>query len=202
MKMFAVTGDPILHSKSPDIFGAVFTKNAIDAAYFRLAADTAGEAVGVMKALELTGLNVTAPYKTDVIPFLDETDGDAEKIQAVNTIVNADGRLKGYNTDYIGVVESFRDKNIGIKNKACVIIGAGGAGRAAVYGIHKAGADCTVIDIDEKLADRVAREFGCNAAGYDQLESCVISSDIVVYAVDASTINILKEETIRPDQVI
>jgi shikimate dehydrogenase len=202
MKLFAVTGDPILHSKSPDIFGAVFTKNGIDAAYFRLAADTAGEAVVLMKALELTGLNVTAPYKADVIPFLDETDADADKTQAVNTIVNDNGRLKGYNTDHIGVIESFRDNNIEVKNKACVVIGAGGAGRAALYGIHKAGADCTVIDIDEKLAERVARESGCNAAKYDQLESCVISSDIVVYAVDASTINILKEETIRPDQVI
>jgi shikimate dehydrogenase len=202
MKMFAVTGDPILHSKSPDIFGAVFTKNVIDAAYFRLAADTAAEAVGLVKALELTGLNVTAPYKADVIPFLDETDPDAEKIHAVNTIVNDNGRLKGYNTDYIGVVESFRDKNIDLRNKACVVIGAGGAGRAALYGIHKAGAHCTVIDIDEKLAEQVARESGYNAAKYDQIESCVLSSDIVVYAVDASTTKILKEESIRPDQVI
>jgi shikimate dehydrogenase len=202
MKLLAVTGDPILHSKSPDIFGAVFTKNGIDAAYFRLAADTADEAVVLMKALELTGLNVTAPYKADVIPFLDETDADAEKIHAVNTIVNDNGWLKGYNTDHIGVIESFRDKNIEVKNKACVVIGAGGAGRAAVYGIQKAGADCTVIDIDEKLADRVAREFGCNAARYDRLESCVIGSDIVVYAVDAATIKVLKEESIRPDQVI
>ncbi len=200
--MFAVTGDPILHSKSPDIFGAVFTKNGIDAAYFRLAADTAAEAVELVKALELSGLNVTAPYKGDVIAFLDEIDGDAEKIHAVNTIVNDNGRLKGYNTDYIGVIESFRDKNIDVKDKACVVIGAGGAGRAALYGIHKAGADCTVIDIDEKLAERVARESGCNAAKYDQLGSRVISSDIVVYAVDASTIKILKEESIRPEQVI
>jgi shikimate dehydrogenase len=202
MKMFAVTGDPILHSKSPDIFGAVFTKSGIDAAYFRLAADTAAEAVGLVKALELTGLNVTAPYKADVIPFLDETDADAEKIHAVNTIVNDNGRLKGYNTDYIGAIESFRDKHIEVKNRACLVIGAGGAGRAALYGIQKAGADCTVIDIDEKLAERVARQSGCNAAKCDQLESCVLSSDIVVYAVDASTTKILKEESIRPDQVI
>jgi shikimate dehydrogenase len=202
MKMFAVTGDPILHSKSPDIFGAVFTRNGIDAAYFRLAADTAAEAVGLVKALELKGLNVTAPYKSDVIPFLDEIDGDAERIRAVNTIVNDNGRLKGYNTDYIGAIESFRDKHIDVKNRACLVIGAGGAGRAALYGIHRAGAHCTVIDIDEKLAERVARESGCNAAKYDQLESCVLSCDIVVYAVDASTSKILKEESIRPDQVI
>ena len=89
-----------------------------------------------------------------------------------------------------------------MKDKTCVVIGAGGAGRAALYGIHKAGADCTVIDIDEKLAERVALESGCNAARYDQLESRVISSDIVVYAVDASTIKIVKKESIRPDQVI
>jgi shikimate dehydrogenase len=202
MKMFAVTGDPILHSKSPDIFRAVFTKNGIDAAYFRLAADTAAEAVELVKALDLSGLNVTAPYKGDVIPFLDEIDGDAVKIHAVNTIVNDNGRLKGYNTDYIGVIESLRDKNIEVKNKACVVIGAGGAGRAVLYGVQKAGADCTVIDINEKLAERVARESGGNAAKYDQLEPCVNSSDIVVYAVDAATIKILKEESIRPDQVI
>jgi shikimate dehydrogenase len=202
MKIFAVTGDPILHSKSPDIFGAVFTKKGIDAAYFRLASDTADEALRMVKALDLAGLNVTAPYKADVIPFLDQIGVDAEKIHAVNTIVNESGLLKGYNTDYIGVIDSFRDKNIDVKDRACVVIGAGGAGRAALYGIHKAGAHCTVIDIDEKLAERVAHDFGCMAAKYDQLESCVISSDIVVYAVDASTIRILKEEWIRPDQVI
>jgi shikimate dehydrogenase len=202
MKIFAVTGDPILHSKSPDIFGTVFKKKDIDAAYFRLAADTAVEAVGLVKALALSGLNVTAPYKADVIACLDEIDEEAEKIHAVNTIVNDKGRLKGCNTDYIGVIESFKDKKIELKHRTCIVIGAGGAGRAALYGMHKEGADCTVVDIDEKLAQRVARELGCSAITYDQLESGVISSDIVVYAVDASTIKVLKEEWIRPDQVI
>jgi len=124
------------------------------------------------------------------------------KINAVNTIVNLDGKLKGYNTDYIGVIESFRDNGIDLKNKKCVIIGAGGAGRAAVYGLHKAGAEIVIIDIAEDVAKKVAHEFNCKVKPYSELENSVRTSDIIVYAVDAATVKVLKEEWVNPEQVI
>jgi len=202
MNLFAVTGNPILHSKSPNIFNTVFQKDNIDAAYFRLAADDAEEAIHLLKSLSLKGMNVTAPYKADVMPYLDEIDPEAEKINAVNTIVNINGKLKGYNTDHIGVTESFKDNGIQLKNKKCIIIGAGGAGRAAVYGLHKAGAEVMIIDIAEDVAKKVAGEFNCTAKPYHDLEDCVRTSDIIVYAVDAATVKVLKEEWLNPEQVI
>ena len=202
MKLFAVTGNPILHSKSPNIFNEVFTKNKIEATYFRLAADDAAEAIHLMKTLHLGGLNVTAPYKADVMHYLDEVDQEAKKINAVNTIVNIKGKLKGYNTDHIGVIESFKDNRVELKNKKCIIIGAGGAGRSAVYGLHKAGAEVIIIDIAEDLAKKVAEEFNCMTKPYHELEHCVRTSDIIIYAVDAATVKVLNEEWLSQEQVI
>ncbi len=202
MNLYAVTGNPILHSKSPNIFNELFSNEKRDDAYFRLAAESAIEAINLFKQLGLKGMNVTAPYKTDVIPLLDEIDPDAKKINAVNTIVNDSGKLKGYNTDFIGVTESFNDHGLDTENKTCLIIGAGGAGKAAVYGLKKAGALITIIDIAEQLAKDVAQEFACVAKPYIELEDQVRNSDIIVYAVDAAQVQIVKEEWIHAQQII
>ena len=202
MNLYAVTGNPILHSKSPNIFNEIISKNKLEAVYFRLAADNAKEAISIFKSLQLKGMNVTAPFKTEIMELLDEIDVEAKKINAVNTIVNISGKLKGFNTDFIGVTESFKDQGIDLNKKKCVIIGAGGAGKASVYSMHKAGAEIIIIDIDEKTAQSVATEFGCLAKPYKELELHVRQSEIIVYAVDAALVEAVKEEWITKEHVI
>jgi shikimate dehydrogenase len=105
-KLFAVTGNPILHSKSPSMFNNAFKKMGIDATYFRLAADSAEQAITIFKQLQLSGMNVTAPFKEDIMQYLDDVSEEAQMIGGVNTIVNEDGELVGYNTDHYGVANS------------------------------------------------------------------------------------------------
>ncbi|NLO10190.1 MAG: shikimate dehydrogenase [Clostridiales bacterium] len=84
-----------------------------------------------MKEKVFTGINVTIPYKEKVLPYLDEIDFLAEKIGAVNTIVNKNGRLKGYNTDFYGLLYLFNSNNIKVEHKKCLILGAGGTAKTA-----------------------------------------------------------------------
>lgn len=201
MAILAVTGNPILHSKSPNLFRAVFSMEKSEDAYFRIATDNADEAILLMKELYLSGLNVTAPFKADVMPLIDHISDEAKTIGAVNTIANEKGVLTGYNTDYIGVVESFIDNGINPAGKRTLIIGAGGAGRAAVYGLKTAGAALYIIDIAEQQAIKVADEFNATACAYASLEAEVKQADILVLAVDSS-IKVLQEEWISSNQVI
>jgi len=186
MALLAVTGNPILHSKSPNLFRAVFKETNQNHAYFRIAADDIKEAITIMKKLWLRGLNVTAPFKADVMQHVDVISKEAQIIGAVNTVVNELGVLTGYNTDWIGVVQSFIDNGIDPKNKKTLIIGAGGAGRAAVYGLQQAGALLRIIDIQEEQAQKVANEFNSTACPFNTLEQETRDAAIIVLAVDSS----------------
>lgn len=200
-KLLAVTGTPILHSKSPNMFNSAFKAMGIDATYFRLAADSAEEAIGVIKKLNITGVNVTAPFKEDVMPLLDWIDKDAELIGGVNTIVNENGSLKGYNTDHRGVADSLLQAGVELKGKKCVVLGAGGAGKAAAFGLITEGADVTIVNRTVSKAETAANAMGCNFAGMDQLEALLKDAEVVVSSL-AQNINPVKQEWLSKEQVI
>lgn len=101
---------------------------------------------------------VTMPHKQSIMPFLDEIDEDAKKIGAVNTVINRNGKLHGYNTDLAGIEYALRDHDL--VHKTVVIIGAGGAARAAAYAMQKAGAKLLIINRSEGPARELAEEFG------------------------------------------
>ncbi|MBK8809095.1 MAG: hypothetical protein IPO21_21710 [Bacteroidales bacterium] len=145
-KLFAVTGNPILHSKSPCMFNNAFESMNLEARYIRIAADSATEAIYLFNKTELSGMNVTAPFKEDIMPFLDIIDDDAQKIGSVNTVVKKDGKLIGYNTDHYGVANSIIEADISLKDINAVVIGAGGAGKAAAFGLVKNGAKVTIVN--------------------------------------------------------
>ena len=127
-----IIGDPIGHSMSPIMHNAAFEKVGIDYLYlpFKVKREELGKAIDGMRALNIRGFNVTIPHKVDVMQFLDELDPLAEKIGAVNTIVNDDGFLKGYNTDAAGFLQALLERGIEPRGKNVVIMGAGGAARA------------------------------------------------------------------------
>src|SRR5690606_25701065 len=99
----------IIHSKSPGMFTSCFQKNNIDAAYFRLAAKSAKQAIFMCKHMGLSGMNVTAPYKEKMLRHVDVVHDEAKAIGSINTIVVKNGILHGHNTDYFGVSQSFAD---------------------------------------------------------------------------------------------
>lgn len=108
-RIFAVAGSPVFHSKSPLMFNAAFRDLGMDAVYVRLAASDASEVVRLAREMGLDGLNITSPFKSDIVLHLDEVDPDALLIGAVNTVKRRGDRLVGYNTDVAGVLEAIRE---------------------------------------------------------------------------------------------
>ncbi len=124
MKKYYLVGEKLSHSFSCDT-------HRFCGLNYELSELSADELEDFLKKKDFDGLNVTIPYKKAVIPFLDEIDDIAEKIGAVNTIVNENGRLKGYNTDYFGLKYALTAAKIELKGKKTLVLGSGGAGVAA-----------------------------------------------------------------------
>ncbi|QGQ95672.1 shikimate dehydrogenase [Paenibacillus psychroresistens] len=141
---YGVFGSPISHSRSPLMLNRAFQENGINAAYaaFHIEQGTLKAAIDGIRALRFRGVNVTIPYKVEVMSYLDEIDEGARVIGAVNTIVNENGKLIGYNTDGIGYVRSLcEETGISLQGKRVLLLGAGGAGRGIAYALAKAGAE-------------------------------------------------------------
>jgi shikimate dehydrogenase len=139
-KLFAVLGDPIKHSMSPFMHNELFSLYDLDAHYHPLLvrSDDLGVAVNGLRAIGAAGFNVTVPHKSAIIPFLDRVDHLALEIGAVNTVVNDNGKLVGYNTDGIGFVKGLEQELNSITDRSVLIIGAGGAARAIYFTLaHK-----------------------------------------------------------------
>lgn len=144
-KVVGVIGKPIGHSMSPAMHNAAFSNLGIDYVYLAFEVSDLRGAIGGMRALGVRGFNVTIPYKVDVLRYLDEVDAAADRIGAVNTVVNDGGVLRGYNTDCAGAVDALVSK---VKLKGCrvAVIGAGGAGRAVAFGVAEKGARVLVVN--------------------------------------------------------
>jgi len=166
-KVYGIIGDPIEHSLSPLMHNAAFDRMGMDYLYvpFKVGKEDLGKAIECMKALNIKGLNVTIPHKVAVIPFLDELDPLAEKIGAVNTIVNEDGVLTGYNTDATGFLQALLERGIEPKGKNIVVLGAGGASRAISFILAERDAHLVILnrllelDWAEELAHRLSQTF-------------------------------------------
>ncbi|MFA5976069.1 MAG: shikimate dehydrogenase [Elusimicrobiota bacterium] len=166
-QLFGIMGCPIEHSLSPVMHNAAFEALGIRAVYvpFLVKPEELGKATMALRALGVSGVNVTVPHKGAVIEFLDEIDQSAKQIGAVNTIVQKNKRLHGYNTDGAGFILSLRkDGHFDPEGKKVVILGAGGAASAAAMSLAEAGVRRIVIANRNKtrseiLAKRVLRHF-------------------------------------------
>lgn len=156
--VMAVIGDPIRHSKSPLMHNAALAASECDGVYtaFHVLPEQLGEAIAGMRALGIRGMNVTIPHKENVIAHLDQIDNHARMIGAVNTIVNDNGTLIGYNTDGPGYVRSLiEETGIDLEEARVLLIGAGGAARGLAYALLHGGVKQLVIA--NRTADRAER---------------------------------------------
>lgn len=137
-KVIGIFGYPVSHSLSPLMQNAAIEALGLNYIYipFEVKPEELERAVNGIRALGITGVNVTVPHKEAVIPFLDEADEDAKLIGAANTILNKNGRLIGYNTDSPGYIRSLReDAGFDPKGKSIIVIGAGGAAMGIIAGL-------------------------------------------------------------------
>jgi shikimate dehydrogenase len=133
-KVVGVIGNPIEHSLSPPMHNNAYKQLDMDYVYvaFKIEQEDISKLIESAKTLGIVGLNVTIPYKTDIIKYLDEVDEVARQINAVNTISFKNGIARGYNTDGIGAVKSI-EKYTPVKDKNVLVLGAGGASKAITF---------------------------------------------------------------------
>lgn len=151
MDKYGIIGNPLGHSFSKGFFTEKFAKEGIDAQYLNFQIPEIGKLTDVLKENpELRGINVTLPYKTEVIPFLDELSDEAREIGAVNVVQIRNGHLKGFNSDIIGFTRSIQPL-LKPHHKKALILGTGGASRAIRVGLTRLG-------LEWKYVSRTPRE--------------------------------------------
>jgi shikimate dehydrogenase len=183
-RVAAVIGSPVRHSLSPALHNAGFAATGVDWVYtaFEVEPGSAAAALDAMRVLGLGGMSVTMPHKESVAALVDELDPAAAALRSVNTVVPlGDGRLKGYSTDGAGFVASLAAQNVAIAGSHVGVLGGGGAARAIVDAVARAGAArVTVVNrTAERANDAVALAPGVAVVGRpEDLRAC----DIVVNA--------------------
>ena len=146
---------------SPAMHNLAFQEMGLDYLYIplRVALEQLPQAVAGLKALNVAGFNVTIPHKVAIMPLLDGLDPLAEKIGAVNTVVNSNGELRGYNTDAEGFYRVLLEQGFSPQGKNVVLLGAGGAARAIAFILAEKGASLTILNRQQELdwAENIAR---------------------------------------------
>ncbi len=204
-QVVGIIGDPVSHSKSPQMHNAGFAELGLDFVYlpFPVKPEALGAAIAGVRALGIRGVNVTVPHKEAVIPFLDEVDPSARSIGAVNTIVNVEERLIGYNTDGMGFWHHL--KSVGgpaLLGKRVVILGAGGSVRALAWTALEGGAAsvtilCRTVSKGELLAQSLNETFPGRAfcAALSTFEG-LLEAHVVI---QATTVGLGNDETVMTD---
>lgn len=184
--LLAVIGSPIAHSGSPMLYNYGFERLGLDYVYvaFDIREHEVKDAIAAMRTFRMRGCNVTMPNKTEAAKYMDELSPAARIIGAVNTIVNDNGRLKGYITDGEGVVSSLRDNGVDVKGKKIVVAGAGGAATAIQVQCALDGAGEIVIfnrtvSRAEETARTIQREVpNCTVQVYDIADTARMTAEI------------------------
>src|SRR5271166_678066 len=156
-RIYGVAGDPIGHSLSPIIMNTALRRENVNAVYLPLHAKTLKDLMECVVGIPLHGLSITMPYKEAILPHLDNTDAHTAKIGACNTVVRGqEGKLYGFNTDAAGVIRPL-EQRITIQNAKVLVLGAGGAARAAVFGLKERGAEVWVWETRATARSKIRR---------------------------------------------
>jgi 3-dehydroquinate dehydratase/shikimate dehydrogenase len=157
-RIYGVAGDPIEHSLSPVIMNTALRRENVNGVYLPLHAKTLKDLIHCVRAIPLHGLSITMPYKQAILPHLDNTDAHTAKVGACNTVVRGqDGKLYGFNTDVAGVLRPL-EQRLAIENARVLVLGAGGAARAAVFGLKERGAEVWILNRTSAKAQKLARQ--------------------------------------------
>jgi len=185
-------GNPVDHSLSPFFMNYTLKNLGLNFRYFAFSIDSKAiyDAVLSVRSLKFRGVNITIPYKRDVIRYIDRIDDNAKPIGAVNCILNDNNTLIGYNTDYLGFIKPFKDRDIYLSNKRAIIIGCGGVSRAVTYTlINNDISNILVVNRTKKNAFDFIKwakeEFGFNDISYigdrtNLTQLMIDKSDIII----------------------
>lgn len=143
-ELYCIFGRAVKHSLSPGMHNAAFRATERNAVYLAFQPDSIAHAIDAMRALKISGASVTMPFKEEVLQYIDEVDILAEKIASVNTLVNRENRIKGYNTDGYGALMALQQHTVSLNRSKVLLLGNGGAARAIAWTLLLEGVDITI----------------------------------------------------------
>jgi shikimate dehydrogenase len=180
--IYAVFGDPVGHSLSPVMHNSALAQAGLDGCYLAFRVKDIAAAVSGIRGLGIRGASITIPHKISVMKHLDRVDPLAAEIGAVNTIVNRQGTLHGYNSDCTGAIKALAESTT-ISAKKVAVVGAGGAARAIGFGIRQAGGRLTIINRTRESGAKLASDLDCEFVSLSEVKK--LPYHIIVNATSA-----------------
>jgi 3-dehydroquinate dehydratase / shikimate dehydrogenase len=179
-KVYGVAGNPIRSSLSPIMMNTAFRRETVNAVYLALQANKLADLLKLVHEIPIQGFSVTMPLKQEIMAHLEKTDPLSAKIGACNTVLRAqDGKLYGFNTDVAGIIGPL-EKRMSLRGAKALVLGAGGAARAAVFGLRDKGADVFILNRTPETAQKLARQSGSKTIKKDALAKT--SFDVIINA--------------------
>jgi 3-dehydroquinate dehydratase / shikimate dehydrogenase len=198
-RVYGVVGAPIAHSLSPAIMNAAFRRENVNAVYLSLHAKTLKDLLTCVREIPIHGISVTMPYKEAILPHLDNTDAHTTKIGACNTVVRAqDGKLYGFNTDAAGIVRPLERRLNTLEGARILVIGAGGAARAAVFGLKERGSEVYILNRSAAPAKKLAHQARARIVKRPDLKK--LAFDVIINATPVGMGN-LRESPLQEQEI-
>ncbi len=206
-QVFAVIGDPITHSLSPIMHNAAFEHMNLNLVFlaFKVVPDQLEHAIKGVRALGIRGLNVTMPHKNSVTMFLDDADASVKFLRAANTILNQDGRLRGFNTDGIGAVRALKNNGVDAQGKTVLLLGGGGAAKAIAFALVKEVDKLIILNRDVTKARDLAsllqpwgKEIVADELASNQIRERMLEADLLVNATSVGMAPGIHESLVNP----
>lgn len=191
-RVCGVIGEPIEHTLSPLMHNAAFETLRLDYVFlaFRVKPAQVESAVNGMRALNIRGLNITMPHKSTIIKHLDRVDLSAQIVNSVNTVLNKENLLFGFNTDGVGALKALKENGVELKGRKVLLLGAGGAARAIAYTMAKEADELAVLNRTVKQAQALAKlleksfnkKISTGSLSPTDIQSNLKDSDILINA--------------------
>ena len=198
-RVYGVVGNPIAHSLSPLMLNTAFRRERINAVYLPLETTRLPDLLALVQRVPLAGLSITMPLKQEILPALARMDELSERIGACNTVIRgSDGRLFGFNTD-VGAILGPLERRLALKGARVLVLGAGGAARAAVFGLKDKGAEVYILNRTVDSAKALASEAKARVFKREQLAK--IDFDVVVHATPAGMHGSKAASLLEPDEL-
>jgi len=186
-RVYGVAGDPVSHSLSPIIMNTAMRRENVNAVYLALHAKTLKDLLACVRDIPIHGLSITMPYKEAILQHLDNTDSHTSKIGACNTVVRAqDGKLYGFNTDTAGVVRPL-EQRLTLEGARVLVLGAGGAARAAAFGLKERGCEVFILNRSVAPAQKLARQAKARTVKRPDLKK--LAFDVIINATPVGMAN-------------
>jgi 3-dehydroquinate dehydratase/shikimate dehydrogenase len=197
-KVYGVVGDPVSHSLSPAIMNAALRRENVNGVFLALPTKSLKDLLACVREIPIHGLAITMPYKEEILPFLDNTDPFTAKIGACNTVVRSqDGKLYGFNTDTSGVVRPL-EQRMTLQDARVLVLGAGGAARAAVFGLKERGAQVFILNRNVAAAQKLARQAKARTVKRGDLKR--LDFDVIINATPVGMGN-TRESPLAEDEI-